>query len=847
MNRSILAARRSLGWGASRICSGVGGRAYSNGPPRRSSSFTGGFFWGTTGCVASFVALYIAGLAPGRKLDENRRQLSDLPVVAVDPAVDISSPVKVLDLEAANKKIRQSVHAFSFESSKDGTTGRVDVARVSSNNPVEDNWATALGKGPGKEDMVYAGVYDGHAGWATSTVLSQALIPHVSSALAKLDAKDGSAIDDTVKAAFKELDDKIMNHAKAVVETHNPGDAEALSALAPAVAGSCALLSMYDPSTSILRTAVAGDSRAVLGSWSSRTGAFSAEALSVDQNGFNSLEVARLNAAHPGEEDMLDPRTGRLLGMAITRSFGDHRWKYPLDFLLHLEDNFFDTGPRPRYKTPPYMTAEPEVTTRQISTDDFVIMATDGLWDHISNEDAVSCVSRWLAAKKAGQPERVESQEGSMKMMVAREGFGSWRATPEYFAIEDMDNAAVCLIKNAFGGTRRNLFRGVMTEMSPRSRYVRDDVTVQSPMELTKAPYLSSLIACATSVLAAAANMTTLLDQLTDSWIRRGVDFGFGYSEATLYTGVEASIGLSSNASVVSWYQSQIDEGVVNDDGTIRDWEYDFYSLDEYRIGNNLLWWYERTDEIKYKTAADTIRSQLDRHPRNPSGGFWHRAPDYPNQMWLDGIFMADSFYAKWTSAFEPDNTTAWDDIALQYDLIEEHCRNSTSELLVHGYDDSKEAVWADPVTGASPLVWSRSVGWYFISLAEALGYFPEDNDAHARLLGYFVTLAEGLKKAYENDGGWWLVMSEPYPGEEGNYIESSAHAMFTYGLFRGIRQGLIDEADYGNVAVEAYEYLTDKFITANDDGTLNFIQTVEVGSLKSNATYEVSHSIQEG
>lgn len=272
-----------------------------------------------------------------------------------------------------------------------------------------------------------------------------------------------------------------MNHGKQVVEAHSPGSAEALSALAPVVAGSCALLTMYEPASSVLRTAVTGDSRAVLGSKLAGSDGFAATALSVDQNGFNPDEVARLNAAHPGESAaMLDPETGRLFGMAITRSFGDHRWKYPLDLLKHLEANFFDTGPRPGYKTPPYMTAEPEVTTRRVGTNDFVILATDGLWDHISNEDAVACVSRWLAARRAGQPEQAKAgQSGSVEMMVAREGFGSWRATPEHFAIEDLDNAAVCLIRNAFGGTRRELFRGVMTEVSPRSRYVRDDVTVQ--------------------------------------------------------------------------------------------------------------------------------------------------------------------------------------------------------------------------------------------------------------------------------------------------------------------------------------------------------------------------------
>lgn len=324
------------------------------------------------------------------------------------------------------------------------------------------------------------GLADCDSGWATSSVLRESLIPYVSTSLTSLALSASTdAIDMAIKTTFKKLDDRIMDAAKKAVETHNPGAPDALSALAPAVAGSCALLAIYDPSTSILRTAVTGDSRAVLGSWSPKVSAFTAEALSADQNGFNEDEVSRISEAHPGEkDDILDPRTGRLLGMAITRAFGDHRWKYPLDFLYHLRENFFDTGPRPKYKTPPYMTAEPEITTRKASTEDFVILASDGLWDHMSNEDAVVCVSRWLAARRAGKAEG-EKEQRPAEVTVAREGFGSWRAAPEYFAIEDLDSAAVCLVKNAFGGSRRELFRGVMTESSPRSRYVRDDVTVQ--------------------------------------------------------------------------------------------------------------------------------------------------------------------------------------------------------------------------------------------------------------------------------------------------------------------------------------------------------------------------------
>lgn len=267
------------------------------------------------------------------------------------------------------------------------------------------------------------------------------------------------------------------------------------------------------------------------------------------------------------------------------------------------------------------------------------------------------------------------------------------------------------------------------------------------------------------------------------------------------------------------------------------------YSLDEYRFGMNALWWYNRTGEEKYKLAADGIRGMLDRHPRTPSGGFWHRAPIYENQMWLDGIFMADSFYAKYTSLYDNANTTAWDDIVQQFDNIEEYTRNHTTNLLVHGYDESKKAIWADPETGAAPLVWSRAVGWYMVSLLETIPLIPESHEGKEKLTGYFQTLSEGVLKAQDAaTSGWWLIMD--FPGREKNYIESSASAMFTYSLLKGVRLGLIDAATYLEPAKKAYQALVDDFVVENSDGTLDWEGTVLVGSLNSNATFEYYTSI---
>lgn len=160
----------------------------------------------------------------------------------------------------------------------------------------------------------------------------------------------------------------------------------------------------------------------------------------------------------------------------------------------------------------------------------------------------------------------------------------------------------------------------------------------------------------------------------------------------------------------------------------------------------------------------------------------------------------------------------------------------------MHGYDESKARVWADPVTGAAPNVWSRAVGWYAMALLEVIPLFPAAHPGRARLVSYFVALADALKKTQDaTSGGWWLVMNEPYPGAKGNYIESSGSAMFVYALLKGVRDGYLPEKEYLGAATKGYKLLADKFNTQRADGTLDWQGTVEVGSLNSNATFEAS------
>uniref|UniRef100_A0A8H7NGU3 Uncharacterized protein n=1 Tax=Bionectria ochroleuca TaxID=29856 RepID=A0A8H7NGU3_BIOOC len=349
------------------------------------------------------------------------------------------------------------------------------------------------------------------------------------------------------------------------------------------------------------------------------------------------------------------------------------------------------------------------------------------------------------------------------------------------------------------------------------------------------------------SPTAAGHDQPPYLTWMADTFIQDGVTPNYGYQVATLYLGFEKAYEISKDEKYLDWYKGQIDDHVVLENGTIKNWNYTRYVLDEYRIANNYLYLYDKTSLEKYKSAANIVRNMINSTPRSPSGGFWHQI-FFRNQMWLDGLFMAQPFYAKWTHRYDADNQTAWNDILLQYDLIETHARNKTSGLIPHGWADG-QATWADPVTGVSPHVWVRALGWYFMSLVEVLQVFPTSHPGYEKLMGYFVSLAEALKKTRDVDSGtWWQVMEDPYPTYEENFIEASGSAMFTYGWFKGIALGYLPKEAYLETAKDAYTSIVKNFISEAEDNRLVLHGTVDECNLigKVDLAYYFSRPIRD-
>lgn len=337
-------------------------------------------------------------------------------------------------------------------------------------------------------------------------------------------------IDQCIRKAFISLDSFVVNEMTQAVLDERISKEEGVRLLSLPNAGSCALLGIYNNVKRTFKVAVTGDSRAVLGrrvAVKDDTYAYETHVLSADQNGHNPHEVERIQAAHPGEKIFAN---GRVLGWGMSRAFGDAVCKWSLEIQQRLHEEYLGDRPRSNCLTPPYFTAEPVITTTTIRKGDFVVLASDGLWDCLTNEEVVGLVGGWLETRgeevkiangqgigegemvrvpigtvaRAGQDRRIGfgkgkgngwpegSNGGSGKQVGTEDGttiwertdlpvtslksdetkmYSWWQATKRFLNIDA--NAAVHLTRSALGGADRDLTGALLRLSPPRSRRYR--------------------------------------------------------------------------------------------------------------------------------------------------------------------------------------------------------------------------------------------------------------------------------------------------------------------------------------------------------------------------------------
>jgi unsaturated rhamnogalacturonyl hydrolase len=224
---------------------------------------------------------------------------------------------------------------------------------------------------------------------------------------------------------------------------------------------------------------------------------------------------------------------------------------------------------------------------------------------------------------------------------------------------------------------------------------------------------------------------------------------------------------------------------------------------------------YRLSGKEKYRKAIDTLYGQILRQPRTHEGNFWHKAI-YPNQVWLDGLYMAQVFYARYT--VEMENGAHIDDIRAQFQNVRARMYDAETGLYRHGYDASKTAFWADPKTGCSKNPWLRSLGWFSAALIDVTAEI-DDASFRADMTAIAQELAKNLLPYIDSDANMlWQVPNQP--GREGNYPETSGSAMVAYFYLKGARLGMLD-ASYAEVGARIFHAICKRYLSETD-GKLN-------------------------
>jgi unsaturated rhamnogalacturonyl hydrolase len=269
-------------------------------------------------------------------------------------------------------------------------------------------------------------------------------------------------------------------------------------------------------------------------------------------------------------------------------------------------------------------------------------------------------------------------------------------------------------------------------------------------------------------------------------------------------------------------YTKHIVDHFIREDGSIRTYVMEEYNSDNIPPGRQLLHLHQLFGDEKYKTAAKHLRDQISWQPRNKVGGFWHKLK-YPTQMWLDGLYMIEPFYAE--SAVVNKKPGDFNDIINQFVWMEKYGRDAKTGLLYHGWDESRLQRWANPKTGLSPEFWSRSMGWYLMALVDVLDFIPANHPRRNELVKILNRLTTALVKFQDAKSGvWWQVTDKA--NKEKNYLESSGTAMFVFSIAKGIRMGYLP-AGFKPALQKAWNGMLKEFVKTDAEGKYHYIQAV--------------------
>ena len=298
--------------------------------------------------------------------------------------------------------------------------------------------------------------------------------------------------------------------------------------------------------------------------------------------------------------------------------------------------------------------------------------------------------------------------------------------------------------------------------------------------------------------------------------IRQGLKSKWNYIDGCMIKAVLQMYDLTKEEKYLKFADDFIDYRVF-EDGTIDGYSIGEKNIDNVNAGKTLFELYDLTGKEKYKKAVDLVYSQIEIMPRcqNEARSFWHK-DIYPNQVWLDGLYMGLPFYLEYETRY--NDRKNYSDIFGQFKFVIENMRNPVNGLYFHAMDTSREAFWCDKVTGLSQLSWLRAIGWYSMALLDSLEIVDNSDhkfDAEVKMLqDAFVDLINSMIKYQDESGMWYQIVN--YGGMDKNYLETSGSSIMAYALLKGVRLGILPES-YVEYAKKAIDGICDKYLKTKE------------------------------
>lgn len=307
--------------------------------------------------------------------------------------------------------------------------------------------------------------------------------------------------------------------------------------------------------------------------------------------------------------------------------------------------------------------------------------------------------------------------------------------------------------------------------------------------------------------------------------VKLGKPATWDYEQGLFLKSLEMVYQRTGDAKFFDYIEKNINS-FVSSKGDIRTYKPAEFNSDNITTGRSLLYLYQELEVEKYRIAAEKLRTQITNQPRTKEGGLWHKER-YPDQMWLDGLYMVEPFYAEYCQIFGQDS---WNDIFHQFELMEKGTLDKKTGLLYHAFDFAKNQPWANKNTGQSPNFWGRSMGWYMMALVDVLDFVPKNHPKRNVLIRQLNQLSAALIKVQDVKSGLWYQIPN-FPNRKGNYLEASCANMFVYAMAKGARKGYLAKS-YLNASKKAYLGILQHFISKDEQGFIHLDKTVSVGGL---------------